>query len=219
MNRMLFLRLLRGVLTAHAGGLGLISLAMLVEGQALTTLITRLPGLWALIGGVLTLVGAAVAVGRLVRERIVLGLGTLGVGPARLVPLAGLVGLLAGLPAVRVVDTEVQPSVWRRVPGAWVSEVAVLPDRPGPVVVPPLTPALHPERAANHTLAAVAGVGLGLYTGPAAILVSATFFLLSDVLSRGLVERGLLPMGGLLLPGLLSAAPTLLWLWWRRTNP
>ncbi|HND33187.1 MAG TPA: hypothetical protein PLA94_24485, partial [Myxococcota bacterium] len=77
-------RLLRDLLAVQGGGLCLLGLVLLVEGQPLAEVVERLPGLWGLAGSSLSLVGLQVGVARLRREGVVLALGSLGWSPAGL---------------------------------------------------------------------------------------------------------------------------------------
>ncbi|MDP2304842.1 MAG: hypothetical protein Q8P18_02310 [Pseudomonadota bacterium] len=216
----------RGVLAAQLGGALLFAVVIAVEAadEPLPTLLrtigARLPTLWAQAASVLALCGAALAVARLRRQGVLLGLGTLGATPRMVLLVGALAGALVGGVASRVVTAPSDvPGAWERGDGGWIRDDEGWPDAQAGAAGVRARPAPHrdlPTDVLNAGAAGALGAALGLYAGAAPALVAAAVLLVADVVARGLSERGVLPfyggaapaaLAGLTLLGLLLRAP------------
>lgn len=204
----------RGALAAHLGGVLLFTLLVVVERTSLPTselvsaIRNEVPGAWARAAGVLGLVGVTIAVSRMRRLGMVLGLGTLGVDARVLLLVGAIVGAGAGALAARVPVETAEVGGWERGEGGWIRDGEGYPDEPGGLVrrrVSAERPIL--VEATNGALAGGLGAALGLWAGAPATLVAGAVLLVGDVVGRGLVERGALPMVARLAP----AAIALVW--------
>ena len=199
--RLLGGRVLRALLAVQGGGLCLLGLVLLVEGQPLRGVLERLPGLWALAGSSLSLVGMQVGVTRMRREGVLLALGTLGVSPAKLVGWGAALGLLAALPTLWAGEPELGGGGPMWTGQGWLLDGAYYPE---PSANPVTMEAPLPWGAlATGAAAGALGVGLGLYRGVVETLMATGLLLVIHALTRGLMERGLFGGGGSALPSLL----------------
>jgi hypothetical protein len=206
-----------GVLAAQLAGAALFVLVVLVEAadaslpDVLRAAATRVPALWAQASAVLGLCGAALAVVRLRRQGVLLGLASLGVGPRLVLVVAGLTGAAVGGLASRVpVDAPARTGEWARGDGGWIRDGEGWPDAPGGVVRPLPRATRDPVAdTLNGCAAGALGATLGLYAGAAPTLVAAALLLVTDLVARGLAERGALPTAGVGVAAALAGAAIL----------
>lgn len=186
-------------------------------GTLARTVLARLPLLWAQAAAVLALCGVAVAVVRLRRQGVLLGLGTLGVTPRTVLLVGALAGGLCGGVASRVVaEPSDVPGAWARGAGGWIRDGEGWPD-PAAIsgsatvdVRRRRAPARDlPTDVVNGGAAGALGAALGLYVGAAPTLVAAALLLVADVVARGLSERGVVPLYGGAAPALLATCALL----------
>lgn len=219
--RLVFQRILGGLLVAHLGGVVVLALAVAVEarqGELATLLTARVPSAWALAAAVLTLLGSALAVARMRRSGIVLALGTLGLGPGRIVVIAALLGGLVGAGATQVLRPAADVIGWERIPGGWQHAGQVLADAPGVTLAPRIhapRPVVLPEDAIPVGAAAGAlGVALALYGSALGPIVVGALLLMGEAVVTGLVDRRVWPEEAVLVPSALILVGFLL-RWWR----
>ena len=201
----------RGTLTAHVGGALLFTLLVLVEraqvptDELLSALRTEVPTAWARAATVLGLVGVTLAVTRMRRQGVVLGLGTLGVDARLLLLVGALAGAASGALSTTVPIDAPVPGDWERGDGGWIRDGQAWPDTPADTVYhrPPPTPPVAAE-VTNGALAGGLGAALGLWAGAPATVVAGAVLLVSDVVARGLVDRAALPALARATPGLLA---------------
>lgn len=199
--RLLGGRLLGALLAVQGGGLCLLGLVLLVEGQPLQAVLERLPGLWGLAGSSLSLVGIQVGVTRMRREGVLLALGTLGVSPARLFAWGAALGLVASLPTLLAGEPELGGGGPMWTGRGWLLDGAFYPE---PSASPVTTEIPLPWGAlATGAAAGALGVGLGLYRGVVETLMATGLLLVVNALTRGMMERGLFGGGGSALPSLI----------------
>jgi hypothetical protein len=196
--------LVGGVAATHLAGALLFGLVVLVEAadaplvEVLRVAQSRVPALWAQACGVLGLSGTALAVTRLRRQGVLLGLASLGVGPRIVLLVGALTGATFGGVASRVpMEPPAQAGEWTRGEGGWIREGEGWPDAPGGVVRPLPRVARDPlADTIGGAAAGALGATLGLYVGAAPTLVVAALLLVTDVVARGLAERGAVPAAG-----------------------
>jgi hypothetical protein len=211
-----------GVVAAHAAGVLLITLAMVVEAAdeppaaVMLRVAAGLPAAWAQAAAVLGLVGVTVAAARMRRQGVVLGLGAVGLSPRALLLVGALCGALGGAVAGSGGGGAggAELHAWQRGEGGWIRDGLAWPDLAGGVARP-MPP---PERAipadlANAGAAGAFGAALGLYGGPVVTLLSAAVLLVADVVARGLCERGALPPWGAAFPAGLALVALVGVLW------
>jgi hypothetical protein len=202
------------VLAAQGAGAVLFAVVVAVEaadeplGTLLRTVGARVPLFWAQAAAVLALCGVAVAVVRLRRQGVLLGLGTLGVTPRLVLLVGALAGAASGGVASRVVaEPSAVPGAWERGVGGWIRDGEGWPDSPASEASvrgrPPPTRNL-PVDLLNGAAAGALGAALGLYAAAAPTLVAAALLLVADVVARGLTERGVVPLYGGAAPGALA---------------
>ncbi len=204
----------RAVLGAQLAGALLFALVIAVEAAdaplptLARTVAARLPALWAQAAAVLVLCGAALAVVRLRRQGVLLGLGTLGVAPRVVLVVGALAGALVGGVASRVVaEPAALSGEWERGTGGWIRDGEAWPDTAGGVVCVRTPPTRDiATDLINGSAAGSLGAALGLYLGAAPTLVAAALLLVADVVARGLVERGAVPPLGGGAPAVLAGA-------------
>ncbi|MDP2314926.1 MAG: hypothetical protein Q8P41_18650 [Pseudomonadota bacterium] len=202
------------VVAAQLAGALLFTLVIAVEAAdeapatLLQTIVARLPSLWAQAAAVLVLCGVAVAVVRLRRTGVLLGLGTLGVEPRVVLIVGALIGGAVGVGASRVVvEPSDAPGAWDRGDVGWIRDGEAWPDVSGGAVHrrPPEGRDVVTD-VVNGGAAGALGAALGLYVGAAPTLVAAALLLVADVVARGLAERGAVPPLGVMGPALLATA-------------
>lgn len=204
--------LVRGLFAAHLGGMVLLALVVAVEaadepiGTLMRTVVARVPELWAALAAVLGVAGVGVAVARLRRQGVVLGLGTLGVRPAVFVLFAALFAGVWGIGSAQVATPPAEvPGAWERGDGGWIRGGEAWPDRAGGEVRqrPPEARSL-PADLANAAAGGACGAALGLWAGPLGGLLVVGVLLVVDVVAQGLCARGVLPEVFVVSSGALS---------------
>ncbi|MES2640277.1 MAG: hypothetical protein V4850_12360 [Myxococcota bacterium] len=201
------------VFAAHGAGAVLFSVVVAVEaadeplGTLLLTVGARVPLLWAQAAAVLALCGVAVAVVRLRRQGVLLGLGTLGVTPRLVLLVGAIAGAASGGVANRVVaEPSAVPGAWERGAGGWIRDGEGWPDTisAAPVRARPAPVRNLPVDLLNGAAAGALGATLGLYLGAAPTLVAAALLLVVEVVTRGLTERAVVPLYGGVAPAALA---------------
>lgn len=219
--RLLLQRLVGGLLVAHLGGVVVLVLAVAVEarqGELAALLAARVPSAWALAAAVLTLLGSALAVARMRRAGIILALGTLGLGPGRVVVIATLLGGLVGAGATQVMRPAPDATGWERIPGGWQAAGVVIADEPGVALAPrtyaPKPVVLPADAIPVGAAAGALGVALGLHGGALAPIIVGALLLMGEAVVSGLVDRRVWPAAAVVGPAILLCA-TFLLRWWR----
>ena len=212
--RMLGRRVAGALVVAHVGGALVLLLALSVEGASLggAALLARLgrelPALWGTLAGVLTLLGAALAVARMRRDRTLLAIGTLGGAPWVAVGVAVGLGALLGAAAATMPVRALTPASggWTRGVGGWIDgEGHRWPDSPGGTVEdPPQPQLLRPTRLFEGAAAGAAGAALGFEVGAAPVLLASAGWVVGDAVGEGLQSRGAAPGIVLLGPAALG---------------
>ncbi len=190
-------RLLRALMAVQGGGLCLLALVLLVEGQPLEAL----PGLWGLVGSSLSLVGLQVGVVRMRREGVILALGSLGVGPAQLLGWGAALGLVAALPTLVGAEAGLGGGGPEWTGAGWFFGGVHYPE--ANAVARTMDAPIRWGELATGAAAGAMGVGLGLYRGVVGSLVTTGLLVVISALVRGGMERGIVGGGGGALPSLL----------------
>ena len=193
--------LVRGLLAAHIGGFVLLALVVAVEAAdepatvLVRTVVARVPELWAGMAAVLGVAGIGVAVARLRRQGVVLGLGSLGVRPGVFLLVGGLTAGGWGIASAQVAGSPADvPGVWERGDGGWIHGGEAWPDVAGGEVRRRPTPRRSVAAdATNAAAGGVCGAALGLWAGPLGGLLVVGVLLVVDVVAQGLTVRGVLP--------------------------